>query len=154
MPGYWIWKFEQVNSNQWSKFMSDFQSCKRTSGCCEWKMLQNVTLEEPPYWLFYLHDTQKLHSVTGLPEQCSGGTIRMYEKPRFEERQLAPIYLRPVTFALRAPEGTLRRRHYTLLLHGVCYILLKGRFCTHGNGVLPLGNFDSIESLPLLQSQS
>ena len=46
----------------------------------------------------------------------------MYEKPRLEERPLAPIYLRPVTFALRAPEGVLRRRHYTLLLHGVCYI--------------------------------
>ena len=56
-----------------------------------------------------------LRRVTGLPEQYSGGTIRMYEKPRFEERQLAPIYLRPVTFALRAPEGVLRRRHYILL---------------------------------------
>ena len=120
------------------------------------KNVTKVTLEEPPFWLFYLHDTQKHRprSVTGLPEQCSGGTIRMYEKPRLEERPLAPIHLRPITLALRAPEGTLRRRHYTLLLHGVCYILLKGRFCTHGNGVLPLGNFDSVASLPLLQSQS
>ena len=86
------------------------------------KNVTKVTLEEPPFWLFYLHDTQKLqltasetslHRVTGLPEQCSGGTIKMYEKPRLEERPLAPIHLRPVTLALRAPEGTLSRRHYT-----------------------------------------
>ena len=118
-------------------------------------MLQKSHQKSPLFGFFICmtHKKTSLRRVTGLPEQCSGGTIRLYEKPRLEERPLAPIYLRPVTFALRAPEGVLRRRHYTLLLHGVYYIA-KRSFCTHGNGVLRPGNFNSVASLPLLQSQS
>ena len=77
------------------------------------------------------------------------------KEPRLEERPSAPIHLRPVTLALRAPEGTLRRRPYTTHYnYMMCTTQLKGRFCTHGNGVLRPGNFDSVASLPLLQSQS
>ena len=77
-----------------------------------------------PFFFFWC-STEKIekHSsarhVGGQPERCPGGTDK---KPRLEERPSAPIHLRPVTLALRAPEGTLRRRHYTLLLHGVYYI--------------------------------
>ena len=74
------------------------------------------------------------------------------KEPRLEERPSAPIHLRPVTLALRAPEGTLRRRPYTTHYnYMMCTTQLKGRFCTHGNGVLRPG---SVASLPLLQSQS